>query len=449
MFNGKFFFTFLFFLIFIYGFDKYVKQKSLPTNQYSYMVASDWIDTYRMIVKETGINPPKASRLYAYAGITMYESVYEGVLGNISLQGQLNGFEKGSIKRNTNRVHYGHVLNEAMFMLSKSLLDISNRKVENHINYAYRKYQNNNRISDQKLYQNSVERGREIAEAIIEYSSKDNLKKVNEMTSNYVVPNRMKNKSYWEYTDTAHKKPVEPYWGLMRPFVLDSASQFFYPSKIPFSTDKYSEFYNQALEVVSAVRLRTPEHDQIRRWWTDNVYSQTPSGHWVGLIKYVLNIKKYKLDKAVELYAITSIAGYDGFLSCWDAKYKYNLLRPETYIRQFVEGYSTWSTKQEDITPPFPEYPSGHSVCSAACAGVLTNQVGLITFTDSLNVDNFLKPRTYHSFFEASQEAGISRIMGGIHYREAIVNGLIQGNNISTHINSKISFKKIGVLQTK
>jgi hypothetical protein len=134
------------------------------------------------------------------------------------------------------------------------------------------------------------------------------------------------------------------------------------------------------------------------------------------------------------------IATADAFISCWDAKYKYNLLRPETYIKAYIN--SSWSTGQLDITPPFPEYPSGHSVCSGAAAEILTDILGNIPFTDSINVEYYnYVPRSFASFNAAAQEAGISRLYGGIHFREAIENGLLQGKNLSQHLKARVQLK--------
>ena len=112
------------------------------------------------------------------------------------------------------------------------------------------------------------------------------------------------------------------------------------------------------------------------------------------------------------------------FIACWQAKFAYNLLRPVTYIRQHIDP--KWEPLL--ITPPFPEYPSGHSTQSGAAAGVLTAIFGEgFAFEDATHEDDGLAPRAFASFHDAAKEAAISRLYGGIHYRAAIDRGLEQG----------------------
>ena len=117
----------------------------------------------------------------------------------------------------------------------------------------------------------------------------------------------------------------------------------------------------------------------------------------------------------------------EGFISCWDEKYRSNRIRPETAIRKYVDP--NWQPLLQ--TPPFPEYLSGHSVVSSASAVILTNFFGdNFSFTDSVEVTYGLAPRKFTSFHQAAQEAAISRFYGGIHFMDAINNGLTQGTKV-------------------
>ena len=170
---------------------------------------------------------------------------------------------------------------------------------------------------------------------------------------NYIVPPRdALHLWYWEPTDAAHLNPAEPYWSEVRSFTMDSSAQFEIPQSIMFSEDTTTAFGRQAREVYNTINNRTTEQSDIRLWWADPTGTQTPAGHWIGIMQFVIHKQNLKLDKAVELYAMLGIATADAFISCWDAKYKYNLLRPETYIKAYIN--SSWSTGQLDITPPFP-----------------------------------------------------------------------------------------------
>lgn len=132
------------------------------------------------------------------------------------------------------------------------------------------------------------------------------------------------------------------------------------------------------------------------------------------------------LDRAAEAYARVGMAVADAFISCGSCKYRYNLLRPVTYIQRLTDP--RWLPMLP--TPPFPEYASGHSVQAAAAAQVLTDLFGARAFTDRTHVDRGFAPRTFASFVQAAEEAAISRRYGGIHFRPAIERGLEQGRCI-------------------
>jgi membrane-associated phospholipid phosphatase len=141
-----------------------------------------------------------------------------------------------------------------------------------------------------------------------------------------------------------------------------------------------------------------------------------------------------RLDAAAEMYARVGVALGDAFIACWHAKYRANMVRPVTYIRRHIEP--RWGSLL--MTPPFPEYPSGHSVASAAAAEVLTALFGAIPFTDRTHEARGLRPRSFASFHAAAAEAALSRLYGGIHYPMAIEDGLAQGRCIGRQVNTLI-----------
>jgi hypothetical protein len=101
-----------------------------------------------------------------------------------------------------------------------------------------------------------------------------------------------------------------------------------------------------------------------------------------------------------------------------------------TYIRSVIDP--GWTPLL--VTPPFPEYTSGHSVQTAASAQVLTGLFGKLAFTDHTHDARGLSPRSFSSFIEAAEEAAMSRLYGGIHFRAAIERGLEQGASIGERV---------------
>ncbi|NJN83377.1 MAG: vanadium-dependent haloperoxidase [Caldilineaceae bacterium] len=198
------------------------------------------------------------------------------------------------------------------------------------------------------------------------------------------------------------------------------------------------------MEVYSAVKNLTPEQEQIALFWADDPGKTfTPPGHSIAIATQILRGQHASLALAAETYARVGLAVGDAFIGCWHAKYVHNLVRPITYIQSFIDP--TWNTPNITdpvITPPFPEYPSGHSTQSGATASVLTALFGdEYRFTDNSHAELGLAARTFNSFDEFADEAAISRLYGGIHYRPAIELGVDQGRCIGEQVN-KLAWKK-------
>jgi hypothetical protein len=206
------------------------------------------------------------------------------------------------------------------------------------------------------------------------------------------------------------------------------------PPPPEYSEDKTSDFYKEGLEVYETVKNITPEQRATARFWSDDpMLSPTPPGHWISIALQILDREDASLDKTADVMARLGMALADSFIGCWDAKFQYDLVRPLTYIRRVIDP------KWEAIlnTPPFPEYPSGHSTQSGAAAVVLTDIFGTnFGFEDATHQADGLKPRRFASFWAAAEEAGISRLYGGIHYRTAIARGLDQGRCIGAYVNA-------------
>ena len=153
----------------------------------------------------------------------------------------------------------------------------------------------------------------------------------------------------------------------------------------------------------------------------------TPGGHWMGITAIAAQQSGADLMQSAEAYVRTALAVADGFISCWEEKFRSNVVRPETAINAYLD--EQWQPLLQ--TPPFPEYTSGHSVISTAAAAVLTDQFGAaFAFRDTTETTYGLPARSFGSFEEAAAEAAMSRLYGGIHYRAAIEEGVRQGRQV-------------------
>jgi hypothetical protein len=247
------------------------------------------------------------------------------------------------------------------------------------------------------------------------------------------LPNAPEN---WAPTNLIRQQqlPLLPNWGKNRTFAMPNGASCNLPPPPAYSEDKASAFYAEALEVYEARKNLSKEQMAIARFWADDaMLSKTPPGHWIHIAMTVLETEQADAARSAEVLARLGVGLADAFIGCWDAKYEYNLLRPITYIRRMMDP------KWEPLlnTPPFPEYPSGHSTQSGAAAEILTSLFGdNYAFEDTAQDDEGLPPRSFSSFRAAAAEAGISRLYGGIHFRAAIDNGLEQGRCIAKFTNA-------------
>ena len=388
-------------------------------------------------------SPNVASRIYVYANIAAYEVLVKQEEDYRSLYGQVKSFPQipspaANISPSLSSV-YAFLLVGKKLVFSEPVLQDS---INNILKWYARKKINS------KIYAASLAYGKQVADSVISWSNKDQYKETRRMRRY----NFSKQDGKWIPTPPGYMVAVEPYWNKIRTLTLDSASQFQPALPTIFSKEKNSTFYKEANEVYEAGVKMTPAQRDIANFWDCNPFflntqghlnfagkKISPSGHWMSIVGIVCRKVNKNLVESASIYTLSSIALFDGFISCWDEKYRSNLIRPETYINANID--ESWRPLLQ--TPPFPEYTSGHSVISSAAAVVLTNMLGPeFSFDDTSEVDYGLPITHFDSFEAAANQASISRLYGGIHYRPAIENGQEQGKNVGNWVLSRIHLKK-------
>lgn len=223
----------------------------------------------------------------------------------------------------------------------------------------------------------------------------------------------------------------EPYWGQVRPFALERWNSCAIPPPPAYSTSRTSPLHEEAQAVVDAKADLTDEHRTIALYWADNAgESGTPVGHWISIASQMVSQRHLSAEEASRVIMFTAVAQADAFIASWGYKYQYNTLRPRTYIRRLIDP--AWEPLIP--TPPFPEYPSGHSTQSAAAASTLAGLIGDGAFDDSTSISIGHSVRRFPTFMAASLEAGMSRIYGGIHFPV----GNVSGRDLGTCIGQKV-----------
>jgi hypothetical protein len=406
------------------------------------------VDKVTQIMIHDIFSPPVASRIFAYPNIAAYEIVSQSNPKYKSLAGQLNGLTPIPKMDTVSGINPNLSALIAHMTLSKQLI-FSNDKFEVLEDSLYQNWQTTN--ADQ--FEVSKTYGISIAAHIKEWMNKDNYNQSRTMPKFTVDTD---DTARWQPTPPAYIEAIEPHWNKIRPFYLDSAAQFKPVPPPPFSLEKNSDFYKELVEVYDISNEITAngndsEEVQIAKFWDCNPYVSvsrghlmfatkkiTPGAHWIGITKIASRKTNSTFDDTVFAYTKTSLAIADAFISCWDEKYRSNLIRPETLINIHIDD--SWQPILQ--TPPFPEYTSGHSVVSGAAGIVLTDIFGdNFTFEDDTEVPYGLPIRGFTSFNQAADEAAISRMYGGIHYRAAVEVGISQGRNVGNLMLQKVKMR--------
>lgn len=400
-------------------------------------VVTTWYRLILELVRHTATySPPVASRAFGYIGVTAYEARASGSPVLVSLAGQVNGLDPVPVREVGQTYDEAVVLQAALAAAAEDYFWNTGPTGQRAMTAMTKKLASD--VAEDvpaDVVARSVAFGQAVADHVFDWSQSDGGAEVENMGFAYDYTPQ-EGPAHWVPTSAIRiqQAPLLPDWGTNRPFVMPSSASCPLPPPPEYSEDPASEFYREAAEVVEVKKTLTDEQRAIARFWSDDpMLSPTPPGHWISIALQIFARDDADVDQTVEVLARLGMALADGFIGCWDAKFEYDLLRPVTYIRRVMDP--KWETLL--ITPPFPEYPSGHSTQSGAAAAVLTAIWGEdFAFSDATHADDGLAPRDFPSFWAAAEEAGISRLYGGIHFRAAIEQGLEQGRCIGAHVNA-------------
>lgn len=393
-------------------------------------------------------SPPVASRVYLYPSVAAYEIMAYFNSDNFnSLKGQVKELRNIPIPENPN-IDPNLAAIFSFNQVGKALI-FSEKKMEI--------FETNfdNKLKDfgvpSRVINASKEYADKVSKSILDWASKD----MYSQTRTFPKYSILEGDRFWKPTPPDYMDGIEPHWPKIRTMVLDSSNQFPPKDPIPFDLKKGSPFHKQLMEVYQVTNSLTEEQTNIAKFWDCNPYVShhkghamfatkkiTPGGHWIGITAVATRKAKSSFEDTINAYVNVSIALFDAFISCWDEKWETLVVRPETLINQYYD--EEWLPLLQ--TPPFPEYTSGHSVISRAAALTLTDLFGEnFDFVDTTEVSYGLPSRSYKSFINASEEAAISRLYGGIHYMMAITEGVAQGQNVGDFIVKNIQTKKMSL----
>ncbi len=377
-------------------------------------------------------NPPLAARFYAYTSLAGMESLRDDNPDFQNLLEKINGYsESVELTPASDEVNKNISAIFAMYYTAMQMQP-SGFEHEKHLkDFADKCFSNG--YSEEEVGR-AQEYGKSVSTRILGFAAKD---RYNQTTS-LARYSPLKEEGSWYPTPPGYFPPVEPYFHTLRPFFLDTATQFVPNPPVTFSSDKDSEFFHLLEEVYN--QELTEDKKIIASFWDCNPFALedkghlmiglkkiSPGAHWMGIANIACENTETEFEKALEINTVLALTLHDAFMVCWDEKYRSNRIRPETAIRKYIDPNYIPILQ----TPPFPEYLSGHSVASTAASVVLTHYFGdNFAYTDTVEVKYGLEARKFESFAQAADEAAISRLYGGIHYRDGITEGQVQGKKV-------------------
>lgn len=399
-------------------------------SSYSSDVLDKWMTMQlRLMRNATGIPNQAFSRHFAYTGIAAYESLEPGVNGNYKWLDKWNGLTGLPVPDPAKKYFYPANVNAALASINKAMFpnaSAADRAAIDSLEAALKAEFLTEET--ESIVNASAAFGKAVAQVVFNWSETDGYKNA---SAPYTI---QVGTGLWKPTPPAFANPSTPYWGNNRTIINGSLSNTIVSGLPSYSTDPSSPFYQMVKEVYDASHVLTNDQKAMAIYWRD-VPGVTSPGHWLSILQQIIRQKQTPLDKAALAYALTGTGTNDALIRTWQIKYHSLVVRPVTYIRG-VFGDTAWSSFIG--TPPHPEYVSAHSALSMGAAGVLEKLFGTNqSFTDHTYDYMNLPSRTYSSYSAIAEEAGLSRLYAGIHYRKSIDDGLFIGRKVAENIFTK------------
>ncbi len=276
--------------------------------------------------------------------------------------------------------------------------------------------------------------GQSVAEKMLAWRDNDGARRQVTVTSGRFV-------GQWQATPPDYRPALLPQWPRVKCFCMRNGTQFRPEPPPPLTSAAYARSLNQVKALGATLSsARTMDQTEIAFFWADGEGTVTPPGHWNRIARTVARERGLTLAENARLFALLNLALADAAILCWDCKYHYSLWRPVTAIRYADRDGNPDTDADPDWTsllpnPNFPSYTSGHSSFSGTAAAVLAHFFGTDEVAFSSGSDGLpAVTRSYTSFSAAANEAGMSRIYGGIHYDFDNTAGLASGRQLGDYV---------------
>jgi hypothetical protein len=399
------------------------------------------------VVMGNNFSPIVASRNYLYAAIAGYEVIAGGYPDQYnSLAGQLHGLGPVPKPQAGQPIDFELAALLAYCRLGESVTFPAG-SMKDYVDSL--KQLATQHGMPQEMFENTLAYGDTVASVIMAWSRQDHYAETRGAPE-YTVndsPGR------WVPTPPAYAPAMEPHWMEIRNLVIDSVREFIPPPPYAFDVkNPKSPYYQEVKKIQNAIDSITPEQAFIADFWDDNPFKLnvaghlmfgtkkfSPGGHWMSIVGIAARQSGADFSKTVYAFAKTAIALFDAFIECWNIKFTYNTMRPETVINKYFDP--NWRPHLQ--TPPFPEYTCGHCTISAASAEALSSVFGdHFAYRDTTELEFGIKSRSFSSFRDAAIENESARFYGGIHYQYCCTRSNLMGKEVGALVVDRLKMKK-------
>lgn len=394
-------------------------------------------------------SPPGAARFYAYSTLAAHLAWDQASANEASqnLLSKTNHENPSFIGKTEKNLSPEFVSVYAMLEVGKKIMP-SGKLLEPKQKNLVSQFTKSKWVSKKDLEAN-IAFAERVSQQILEIAKNDGYRQLSALTRY----SPKKNEGHWYPTPPAYMAAVEPEWRTIKPFFLQELKPYKPAPPAKFDLTEGSPFKNQLDEVFQVTSSLSEEKELIANFWDCNPFKVSfsghmaiglkkisPGGHWIGITGIAAEKAKLSWQETIYIHALVAMGLHDAFISCWEEKYDSDRIRPESAIQKYLNP--SWRPLLQ--TPPFPEYTSGHSVISKTSAVILTSFFGEnFDFIDTSEVYFGLPERPFKSFSQAADEAAISRLYGGIHFRDAIEEGVNQGDKIGNYILQRVGEKQV------